>query len=170
MTECTDPVSHVLDPPESPNLQAGTNAGNCWMMGPFNGEFLAGNWQITMSQKCVTIGNAHSGRFNYRFWTAPTGSGEGASLITSTFFSSSILNMPANTTTVIAGTASVSLPNINLHNEYIFIHTQWSIITAGTNNNADNDYVFGTTASLVIPPSFVTHSKQQILSWNISDL
>jgi len=149
----------------APNQNAGgSGTGNCWALGPVNGEFLDGNWQITMSMKSVTLAAAHTGRFVYRFWTSLTGSGANASLITSSYISSSVLSMPGNTTTVVAGTSSIALPRINLHNEYIFIQTYWSIITSPgggpANNNVDQDYVLGNiTSSLVLPTGFVSHNR-----------
>ena len=66
----------------------GSGGGNCWMCGPFNGEFLQGKWNITMSVNAVTNKAAHTGRFHYRFWSSPTGSGANASLISNASTSS----------------------------------------------------------------------------------
>jgi hypothetical protein len=160
----------------APNQNVGgSGAGNCWALGPVNGEFLAGNWQITMSMKSVTAAAAHTGRFIYRFWTSLTGSGENASLITSSYISSSVLSMPGNTTTVVAGTSSINLPYMNLRNEYIFIQTYWSVITnpggGPANNNVDQDYVLGNiTSSLVRPTSFISHNRSGFVACENSQL
>jgi hypothetical protein len=123
----------------------------------------------------VTAAAAHTGRFIYRFWTSLTGSGENASLITSSYISSSVLSMPGNTTTVVAGTSSINLPYMNLRNEYIFIQTYWSVITnpggGPANNNVDQDYVLGNiTSSLVRPTSFISHNRSGFVACENSQL
>jgi hypothetical protein len=147
---------------------AGSGSGNCWIAGPIRGEFLAGNWFVTMSVKSTDASAAHTGQFIYRFWTSPSGSGQNASLITSSFISSSVLSIPNNTTGIAIGTASIVLPNINLRNEYILIQTYWSLLTnpgGGVPNNAiDNDYVLGVTASVVQTSQFVT-SRARAVTW-----
>jgi len=132
--------------------------GNCWAIGPLNGEFLSGNWQITMSVIAVLRADGQVGMLNYRFWRANNVSGSNATLISPTYFSSSRA-VPGNTSggngVVLALTSSTALSNIILRNEYFFIQTYWGIITAGGNNGDDENYVFGPNSSLVKPTPFV---------------
>jgi hypothetical protein len=136
--------------------------GNCWIAGPYLGEFVPGNWNVSMSVIAVSNASSHTGRFIYRIWTSPTGSGENSTLVTSSFISSSIVTVDSQTVPVVS-TATISLPKINLKNEYVLIQTYWSIQTAGGNSNADNDFVLG-TGSFIQTPSFVT-SRCRLVTW-----
>jgi len=141
--------------------------GNCWAFGPLTGEFLSASWQITMSVCAITRADAQVGQMIYRFWKADNVSGSGASLISPTYFSSSraVPGTTAGGNGIITPlTSSIPLPNINLKNEYFFIQTYWSIVTAGTNNGDDENYVFGITASLVKSAPFVT-SQARMVVW-----
>ena len=141
----------------------GSGGGNCWVMGPFNGEFVAGNWNMTMSFRQVSNTSAHTNRVIYRVWTALSASGVNASLVSSTFFSSSIGSFSTlNVRTPM--TSSITLPSINLRNEYIFLQTYCMVQTAGGNNASDMDHTLG-SMSYVRPTSFVSHSRQNVVSW-----
>ena len=145
--------------------------GNCWTTGPLTGEFLSGNWQITMSVKAITRADGQVGQMIYRFWKADNVSGSGASLISPTYFSSSraVPGTTAGGNGIITPlTSSIPLPNINLKNEYFFIHTHWSIVTAGTNNGDDENYVFGQFASNIKSAPFVT-SQARMVIWEQDD-
>lgn len=144
-----------------------TVTGNCWAFGPLTGEFLSASWQITMSVRAISRADAQVGQMIYRFWKANNVSGSNASLISPTYFSSSRA-IPGTTSAgngiITPLTSSISLPNINLKDEYFFIQTYWRVITAGGNNADDEDYVFGITASLVKSAPFVT-SQARIVVW-----
>jgi hypothetical protein len=140
-----------------------TGNGNCWIMGPFNGEFTEGNWIITMSYRANSSANSHTNRIIHRIWTSPTASGQNATLVSSTYFSSSIGSI-SSTTTRVPFTSSIALSNINLHNEYILFQTYCMVQTAGGNINADMDISLG-TMSLVQPTLFVSHSRQNLVEW-----
>lgn len=128
-------------------------AGNGWMVGPYNGEFLGGTWYITQSVAAVTNAAGQDGRFVYRFWTCSSGSGINASLVTSSFISSSVIvNL---STTPVQLSTSVVLPKIILRNGFLFLQTYWSITGTSTNNAADVDYVFGALSGTMIPTRFV---------------
>jgi hypothetical protein len=159
--------------PDSPSTNTSASGfGNSWMMGPFNGEFVQGQWNLSMSVASVTLASPHQGRFVYRVWTARSGSGGAASLVTASYISSSAISMSAVIGAVFVGSASFVLPSINLHKEYVFFQTQWSIMTAAglptTNTSVDTDLVFG-TASILYPTAFVTHSSTSHLSWEQED-
>ncbi len=145
----------------------GSGAGNCWIAGPYTGEFLSGNWNVSMSVKAVSNPSNHNGQLIYRFWTSPTGSGAGASLVTASFISSSIATI-TDASTIWVLTSSVSLPRINMKNSYLLVQTYWRIITAGGNNNADNDFVLGTNNSVITTTPFVT-SEPSVIAWEQSD-
>jgi hypothetical protein len=137
--------------------------GNCWAFGPLNGEFLSASWQITMSVKAITRSDGQVGNFIYRFWQGSNVSGSNATLITPTFYTSSRnTSESAGATPLIVSrlTSSISLPNIRLKNEYLFIQTYWSIVTAGGNNGDDENLVFGISASVIKPTSFVADYPQ----------
>ena len=160
----TDTLSWLAAPSASiPNR----TRGNCWAFGPLTGEFLSASWQITMSVRAITRADAQVGQMIYRFWKADNVSGSNASLISPTYFSSSRA-VPGTTAggsgLILPLTSSIPLPNINLKNEYFFIQTYWSIVTAGTNNGDDENYVFGITASLVKSAPFVT-SQARMVVW-----
>ena len=148
----------------------GSGAGNCWVVGPIHGEFLSGNWDVSMSMKQVTTAATHTGRFHYRFWSSPTGSGAGATLLSPTFFTSSILSFTNTLATVITGTGSFTLPRVNLNDEYLLIQTYWSIVTSPgggvANNDVDGDYVLGVN-SKIQSTGFVT-SRPSLVVWDES--
>jgi hypothetical protein len=156
----------------APNQTAsGSAGGNGWMMGPINGEFVPGRWQVTMSVKSTTSAAGQDGRFIYRIWTCASGSGAIAALVTSSFIppfisSSLVTNL---TTTPQVTTTSIAMPQINLHGGYIFFHTNWSITGASTNNGGDVDFVMGSAASVIRPTGFVT-SKTRFVTWSQSDI
>jgi hypothetical protein len=142
----------------------GSGAGNCWITGPINGEFVSGNWQITMSVKAVSAGASHQGQFIYRIWSSPSTDGNNATLITSSFISSSLITIP-NAIAINNGSISFLLPNINLHNEYLLVQTYWSIITAATQTQSDTCYVLGPNNSLIVSSPFI-QSNPSIIMWN----
>ena len=147
----------------APNQNAGgSGTGNCFIFGPLRGEFFPGIWNITMSVKSTTAAASHTGQLHYRFWTSVTGSGANATLVTSSFLSSSIGTIASNTVPVFM-TASFTLPQIILRNSYVLVQTYWSIITSpggGTgNNNVDNNFVFG-TGSIVKTSPFISDHPQ----------
>lgn len=161
-------VQWLAAPTQSvPNQNAGgLGHGNGWILGPIDGEFVPGNWQITMSVKSTTAANGQDGRFIYRVWTCASGSGAGPTLVTSSFISSStVTNL---TTTPVALTTNIRLPQINLHSGYVFLQTYWMITGAATNNQADVDNVFGSAAGKILSSPFVT-SRSQIVSWLQND-
>ena len=141
----------------------GTNAGNAWVLGPFNGEFTPGNWIMTQSFRSVTNTSTHTNRVVYRIWTAPSASGASATLVSPTYFSSSA-GVVASTTVRVPFTSSLNLPSINLHNEYVFIQANCMVVVAGGNNASDMDHTLG-SMSYVQPTSFVSHSRQNVVLW-----
>jgi hypothetical protein len=156
-----------------PNMNtAGSGGGNCWVLGPLNGEFLTGNWTITMSFKSVTAGAAHTGQVHYRIWNGSDVSGSNATLTTGSFLTSSIASLPSNTTTIVPVSSSFVIPNVNLHNEYVFVQTYWSILTSPGggpgNNNVDNDFVLGSTSAVITTAPFVSN-KSYFVRWNSGD-
>lgn len=145
----------------SPTSSAPNNViGDCWMIGPFHGRFDAGLMKITQSIKATNSSTGQDGRFVYRLWHGSNPTGIGAELITGSYISSSIVTNA--TTTPLALTGSMNLPSFDLHNEYIFIHTQWSITGAATNNNADVNFVFGVTAANITLPTYISHPTTNV--------
>jgi hypothetical protein len=150
----------------------GTGTANSWISGPHNGEFMSGSWEITMSMKGVSNNSNQTGRLIYRFWKGNNISGSNASLITNTFYSSSVnppLNGPGSAPTIQKYTSSFTLPSTIFRNEYLFIQTYWSIVAAGTNNNADRDFIFGTSASFIKTSPFVNDKPRFMQSVDMSD-
>jgi hypothetical protein len=130
--------------------------GNCWVIGPFNGQFSTSEGiQITMSVKAVTSAASQVGRFIVRAWKSDNPTGTGAILLSNTFASSS-LTTALSTTVVSTVTASLSLSSGSFNHEYLFLHTQWGITTIASNVNADADWVFAQTASAILLPSFIS--------------
>lgn len=143
----------------------GSGRGNGWISSPFTGEFISGNWNISMSVKATTSVNGQSGNFIYRIWTCLTDSGGNASLVTSSFITSS--GVISLTTTPVNLTSSIILPRLNLHSEYIFIQMYWSITVAasgGGSTNADVNYVLGPDSTIQTSP-FIS-SKSRIVAYN----
>jgi hypothetical protein len=139
----------------APNL-----VGNCWVMGPFHGRFNQGLMKITMSVKATTSATNQDGRFVYRLWSSPTVTGVRAKLITGSYISSSIVTNASTTPTALTGSVNMSL--FDLHNEYIFVHTQWSITGPATNNNADINFVIGSAAANITLPVFISHPTTNV--------
>lgn len=143
--------------------------GNCWESGPYNGEFIAGRWNITMSVKSVTRTDSQVGNFLYKFWKGSDVSGSNATLISSTLFTSSRnpavaggTNAAALLSSLAALTCSANLPSAWFRNEYLFIQTYWNIVTGGDNNGDDENLVFGISASVIKPTPFVADYPQFI--------
>lgn len=140
-----------------PTQSAPDNAiGNCWVIGPFNGDFAAATMSISMSIRAVTNASSQAGRFIWRIWKADNATGTIApSLITSSFLSSSLSTGLTTTAQVLSG--SFVLPAFSLHHEWIFIHTQWGITTVGSNPNSDADFVLGAASSSIRLPQYTSH-------------
>lgn len=134
--------------------------GNCWVVGPFHGNFANELLRITMSVKATTNASGQDGRFVYRFWKGSNITGVGAGLITASYISSSIVTNA--TTTPVALTSSVNLSTFDLHGEYFFIHTQWQITGVATNNNADINFVLGSAAANIIFPTYISHPTTNV--------
>ena len=146
--------------------------GNCWIAGPYSGEFLSGSWQITMSVKAVSAANSQVGNMFFRYWKGSNISGSNAALMSTTYFTSSLAAPVGSTTVISRCTSSISLPSTIFRNEYLFIQTYWNVVTAGgggaPGNNNDEDYVFGPTASLIRPTPFVA-DRPYVLPWMSSE-
>lgn len=145
---------------------AGTGVGNCFAFNtPFNGEFLSGDWLITGSIIGTVQTATRTGRFVYRLWKSPSITGQNASLLTTGFINSSIATI-SNITTPVVTTASTTIENINLHNEYLFLQIYWSILTSpggGTaNNNTTQGIYIGQNFSSILPPPFVSHNTSKM--------
>jgi hypothetical protein len=128
--------------------------GNCWVIGPFNGTFDSYPIQGSMSFKAVTNATSQVGRIILRVWKASNPQGTGAVLITGSFISSSLTPALSATNIIAPLTASIPVPGFTMNNEFLFIHTQFGITTAGSNTNADINYIFGgiTASSFLLPP------------------
>lgn len=144
------------------NNAGGSGTGNSFIMGPFHGEFLPGNWVVTMSVRPISDPQAHSGQFIWKIWKGSDISGSNAERITGSFLSSSVVAMNGTTATFFTS-GSYFLPRINLRDEYIFIHTYWSIIASSGNNNNDTDLLLGTGSNWT-PPPFVP-DKSSFFRW-----
>jgi hypothetical protein len=134
--------------------------GNCWVIGPFHGNFVQETTRITMSVKATTSATGQDGGFIYRFWKSPNQNGTGASLIDSSWISSSLVTNL--TTTAQITSTSVVIPSFDLHNEYIFLHVQWRLTGAATNNNADVNFTFGSAATNITLPTYISHPTTNI--------
>ena len=150
--------------------------GNCWEAGPYNGEFVAGIWSITMSVKSVTRTDSQVGNLLYKFWKGSDISGSNATLISSTLFTSSRNpaqsggTTPANLSSSLAAlTCSANLPSAWFRNEYLFIQTYWNIVTGGGNTTDDENFVFGISASVIKPTPFVADRPQFMACTDMDD-
>jgi len=134
--------------------------GDCMVAGPYSGIFNNGRWEITMSVRAVTQVQGQDGGFIYRLWKSSTPTGVGATLITSSYESSSVVTNL--TTTVTPLYATVTYPTFIMRNEYILLQTWWSIIGASTNNTSDADFSVGATRGCIRTSYFNTYKKTNV--------
>jgi len=167
------------------NLGAGWNAritqslpeperGDGWILGPFNGIFDAGNWQVTASLRSVTNASTQLGRLVYKAYTSRTPN------IQSSFVDQGPVNWATSSITPSLATAniqqritaSVTLPQIRLQNEYVVIREIFHLTTVGGNTNADADWSYGSTGGSITasilttpfsqtPPSFINWIQEE---------
>lgn len=131
--------------------------GNCYVIGPLNGTFHQYPIQVSMSFKAITNASSQVGRLILRVWKGDDPTGNGAVLVTGSFISSSLSPALSATNVIAALTASIPVPSFSLKGEYLFLHTQWGITTAGGNTNADLNTIYGgVTASSIVLPSFIS--------------
>jgi len=132
--------------------------GDGWIMGPFEGIFDASVWPLTMSLRGVTSAGAQQGRLVYKVYS--TNNPEDPTTYvsqTATWASSSICAALTPTNAQRRVTASISLPQIRLNNEYLIFQEVFSLTVLGGNNNSDADWSVGaTTASLTAGPFSIT--------------
>jgi hypothetical protein len=134
--------------------------GNCWVIGPLHGRFSDELVKITMSVKATTNATGQDGRFVYRFWKSDNAQSTVSALITGSYISSSIVTNA--TTTPVALTSSFRLNQFDLHNEYLFIHTQWQITGPAPNNAADINFVLGSAAANITLPTYISHPTTNV--------
>ena len=149
------------------------NLGDGWIIGPFNGIFNSGNWQVTMSLRSVSNAGAQLGRLVYKVYSAVNPSIQSTySSLTTNWASSSITPSLATTNIQQRITASVTLPQIRLQNEYVVIREIFHLTTVGGNTNADADWSYGSTGGSITasilttpfsqtPPSFINWIQEE---------
>lgn len=141
-------------------LNTGTNTGNAMRTDKFHGDFDGARWCITQSVKSNTSGVNGRGFLVFRVWASTDPTGANARLITGSYFSSSV-SRPLNPSASSVLSASFALGPFTVNDEYIFIHEQYAVVTAGGAVGNDCDLFIGpnsqshVTASLYIshPPS-----------------
>lgn len=139
--------------------------GDGWIIGPFEGIFDASVWPLTMSLRSVTSAGNQQGRLVYKVYS--TNNPEDPTTYvsqTATWASSSICAIltPANAQRRVS--ASISLPQMRLNNEYLIFQEVFSLTVIGGNNNADADWSVGaTTASLTSAPFSI--SQPPYMNW-----
>ena len=69
-TECTNNVAGgwIVGPTSSLPIPT---RGDGWIMGPFEGIFNSGSWQVTMSLRAVSNAGTQRGRLLYKVYTTP---------------------------------------------------------------------------------------------------
>jgi hypothetical protein len=150
-------------------FKSGSAIGNAIGMGPFNGTFTSGSWQITMSIRANTNGTMGSGSMLYRFWKSVNPAGAGAQLIDSRFFSSS--NAKATAVNPALCTADCILNTFYCFDEYVFIQTGWRNNAAGGNVNADCNWNVGpATQSTFLTPLFHEDLNLNLIHENYDEL
>lgn len=129
--------------------------GDCWVVGPLDGTFLAGEWKISMSMHGETASPGGTANLNYKFWKAYSPSGSGVTAITESYFTSSIatFTLPTITRTV---TASFTLPQFDMKNEFLFLQVFFHLLTSSANSGAEAFMSFFNSSSLMSPP-LMTH-------------
>jgi hypothetical protein len=143
--------------------------GDGWIMGPFEGIFDAGTWQVTHSLRSVTNAGPQLGRLVYKIYVADDpGNQSTYTSQTATWVSSSIT--PSLNTLQVQNriTASVSLPQIRLTNQYLIFQEVFQVTTNGNQTNADADWSYGTTdgeVSASILPTAFSQQPPPFVNW-----
>jgi len=129
--------------------------GDCYVVGPLDGTFNAGEWGISMSLHGEVASPGGSANLNFKFWKALNPSGSGVTAITESYFSSSIasLTIPTLNRNV---TASFTLPEFDMRNEFLFLQVFLHLITTSGNSGAQVFFNFFNSSSLMSAP-FMAH-------------
>lgn len=141
----------TIQPSNAPN----NTLGDCFVAGPYTGQFAAGTWTLTLPVIAVSRGGAQSGRLRARLWRASASSGSGAAEITSGgWVGSTVVNL--STGAAQNSTVMISLPLVTLANEYLFVQLAWEITTAAI-LFTDYDVLLRVgSATTITTPDFVT--------------
>ena len=146
-----DPTSSLPNP----------NLGDGWIVGPFYGIFDSGNWQVTMSLRSVTNAGTQLGRLVYKVYSAVDPSIPSTySSLTTNWASSSITPSLATANIQQRITASVSLPQVRLQNQYLIFQELFMLITTGGNANSDADWSYGSTGGTITASILTTPFSQ----------
>lgn len=139
-----------------------TGAGDCWRTNvPLTGTFAAGDWTLTGSVIAVSLAGGQDGRVGFRIFRDTSENGSTATEITGSIQQGSVVT-DLNTTTQQDSTATVTLSEFSVSDEYIFIQIGWEITGAATGMGTTFDVNFrkGTTASKVVTTNFTQTAGQ----------
>jgi hypothetical protein len=114
--------SATVEPSGAPS----PSLGDSFVLGPISGKFLAGDWNFSFGLRAVDAGGSQDGRLRIRLWKAGNLDMSDAVEITS----GAVVTTTATDIAVGASstvTASVSLPEIVLNNQYLLLQLAWEI-------------------------------------------
>lgn len=118
-------------------------AGDSWVLGPFNGSFVSGNWTFTFGMIGVTrVGDTGTGAVAFRVMRGTNVTGAGSTEVTTAQQVSSTGNVMGATVSV---TATWAAPAMTLSNEYLFVEVAFKIVAAGQNSTTDTVFRAGTS-------------------------
>ena len=133
---------------------AAPNTTDSWRSeSPLTGGFAAGNWTIALSVIASVANASGTGVIRVRIWKSANADGSSATELTTSTVSTSPWG---NLTTATAQnlTATVSIPQTNFVNEYLFIQTAIQIDTASASSTAEVRFRIDGTNSRITTSSF----------------
>lgn len=134
----------------------------------FLGVFAAGNWTFNFALRPVTVAGTQNGRIRFRLIRSSSLSGAGGVEITSGQQQCSLTGAMSLTTQDYISSLTVSLPEIALINEYLFVQIAWERTAAGGMSTSDVNFRSGSTGpagSYIITTDFTP--SQMVLGASI---
>lgn len=126
MNSTVEQSADTFQTTEEPSFPPNNTFGDCFVAGPYTGEFAAGNWTFAFPVIAVTSGGGADGRVRFRLWRSSSSSGASATEITRNILKGSLITDLA---TGAAQTSSLTVDPgiIVLAGEYLFIQVAWEI-------------------------------------------
>lgn len=131
-----------------------TQAGDCFIAGPFTGTFAATTWTFNWNLRASIAGCV--GHINMRIWKSVNANGSSATqLLANTVGATVTLSTTADVNSLISWSPGA----LTLTNEYLFFQVEWQETVTGTTAN-DNVFFRAGTAAIITPDLPVVGAAQ----------
>lgn len=155
------PIEYLLEPmwKSAPDTTLPDNwRANCWVIGPLNGTFDAGNWVIKQTaRQSYEQPFPVQGKFYHKLFKASDALGTNAVELHTGFGTSSVLSLTlvgvGQPNIQKTGETVISLPAVTFNNEWLFLQPQWNKTNIGNPQGTTVVFVLGPdSGSIVTPP------------------